>query len=349
MHRSRLLPKPAYLALLCACALTNPAARAQTADKFHADLAAKVQTLEKNTASSAVEGKDGWFFINAELRMLSMGTFWGPAAASVSRSTKPDAADPIPAILDFNKQLKDRGIYLLMVPVPPKAVLYPENLGADVSAPAGDPAPQLAAFYDELRKAGVDVLDLAPVFRTNKAGEHGAVFCKTDTHWSGAGCVLAAQAIADKVRSKLPPPPAPAHPYPADWKNVPIDGDLGSMLEASAKKPGAETIAIRQLKDTLAPDPASPLLLLGDSHALVFHDFAAERAGLLDQLAVELGIVSDRVAIRGSGATLARIELYRRSLKDPDYLTKKKVIVWCFTARDFTEAVHGWQKVPVAK
>ena len=75
----------------------------------------------------------------------------------------------------------------------------------------------------------------------------------------------------------------------------------------------------------------------------------AERAGLLDQLAVELGTVPDRIAVRGSGATAVRIDLYRRSVREPGYLAKKKVVVWCFTAREFTEAAQGWQKVPVAK
>ena len=44
-----------------------------------------------------------------------------------------------------------------------------------------------------------------------------------------------------------------------------------------------------------------------------------------------------------------RIDLYRHSIKEPGYLAKKKVVVWCFTAREFTEAAQGWQKLPVAK
>ncbi len=97
------------------------------------------------------------------------------------------------------------------------------------------------------------------------------------------------------------------------------------------------------------PDPNSPVLLLGDSHTLVFHDFLAERAGLVDQLAHELGFAPDLIGTRGSGATPVRISLYRRSLKDPGYLAKKKIVVWCFAAREFTEASEGWAKVPVAK
>jgi hypothetical protein len=54
---------------------------------------------------------------------------------------------------------------------------------------------------DSLREAGVETLDLAPLFTANRAGAHGPMFCATDTHWSGSACVLAAQEIARTIRS----------------------------------------------------------------------------------------------------------------------------------------------------
>ena len=54
------------------------------------------------------------------------------------------------------------------------------------------------------------------------------------------------------------------------------------------------------------------------------------------------------VGVRGSGATPARIELYRRGQADPEYLKNKKLVIWCFSAREFTEN-QGWRKVPVAR
>src|SRR5439155_1479339 len=81
-------------------------------------------------------------------------------------------------------------------------------------------APFLARFYDELRKRGIDVVDLAPVFLQNRAGEHGPVFCKTDSHWSGFGCVLAAQTIKEKIHEKLAG--QPRKNYAAEWKETTI-------------------------------------------------------------------------------------------------------------------------------
>ena len=67
-------------------------------------------------------------------------------------------------------------------------------------------------------------------------------------------------------------------------------------------------------------------------------------AGLPDRLATGFGMPLDLVAVRGSGATAARWNLARRH----DNLSGKKLVIWCFTARDFTEGGH-WDKVPVIK
>jgi alginate O-acetyltransferase complex protein AlgJ len=320
--------------------------------KFVAELAATVQNLEKKNAAAGA-GVDGWLFFGGELRLLSLGRFWGDDAAKVSRAHKPELKDPIPAILDFQQQLKARGIELLVVPVPPKAAIYPEKIVPGFDVRTTDPAPVLHRFYDELRGAGIDVLDLSALFIQNRDHAHGPVFCKTDSHWSGIGCVLAAQAIAEKVRSKLPQPATPKQ-YASDWKEVQVSGDLDGLVTHETHKPGPEKIAVQSVSEkgngaAVEPDATSPLLLLGDSHTLVYHDFLAERAGLLDQLALQLGFAPDLIGTRGSGATPVRLNLYRRSVKDAGYLAKKKVIVWCFAAREFTEATEGWAKAPVAK
>lgn len=320
--------------------------------KLRRELASMVQISEKKN-SAACEEADGWLFFTAEFRLLSLGRFWGNEAPKVSRSHKPELADPIPAIVDFEKQLRARGIDLLVVPVPPKAAIYPEKILPGFNVRGDDAAPLLHRFYEELRAAGIDVLDLGPLFIENRDDKRGGVFCKTDSHWSGLGCALAARAIAENVRGKLTAP-SPRKDYVSEWKEFQISGDLVSLLPPDSPKPGPEKIVVRSVSEkgtstAVQPDANSPLLLLGDSHTLVFHDFLAERAGLVDQLAQELGFAPDLIGTRGSGATPVRISLYRHSLKDPGYLAKKKVVVWCLTAREFTEASEGWARAPIAK
>jgi hypothetical protein len=340
------------LALFCSFQTGLTAAESQTTglsenqEKFRAELAAKVQAAEK-TNSRVISGAGGWLFLPGELRFLSVVRFWGDDAVKVSRSTKPENADPIPAILDFRDQLKQHGIELLLVPVPPKAAIYPEKIVPEFRAGRDDAAPYLHQFYNELRGKGVEVVDLTPLFLKER---DTPAFCKIDSHWSGHGCVVAAQAMAERVRSKITT--AERIQYNAAWKDFEISGDLANLLTADTK-PAPEKISLRCISEKISgaavkPDEKSPLLVIGDSHTLVFHEFLGERAGLLDQLAFELGFVPDLIGTRGSGATAVRISLYRRSNKDRDYLTNKRMVIWCFSAREFTEA-DGWEKVPIAK
>jgi SGNH hydrolase-like domain, acetyltransferase AlgX len=319
--------------------------------KFVDELTAKLRSAESKS-TAGIPGLDGWFFLSSDIRFLSVGQFWGADAVKVSRAHKPESADPIPAIVDFHEQLKKRGIDLLLMPVPPKAAIYPEKIVPDIDLHGETAAPYLARFYDELRKREINVVDLSPVFLQNRANEHGPVFCKTDTHWSGLGCVLAAQTIKEKIQQKLTG--QPRKDYAAEWKEITIKGDLGDLAGPNAKKLEPEKIAVRTISDkatgaAINPDPNSPLLIIGDSHTLVFHDFLGEKSGLLDQLAYEIGLAPDLIGTRGSGSTSVRISLYRRARKDPDYLAKKKIIVWCFAAREFTESDQGWDKVPVGQ
>ena len=339
--------------LLLALAAASPAAETPPSDvhhKFAGELTGIVAGLEKKSAAAA-PGVDGWLFFGGELRLLSLGHFWGDNAAKVSRAHKPDLADPVPAILDFHQQLKARGIELLVVPVPPKAAIYPEKIVAGFDVRTSDPSVYLRQFYKELTGAGIDVLDLTDLFIQNRDNPRGPVFCKTDSHWSGVGCALAGQAIAEKVRAKIADAGTPAN-FVAEWKDVQITGDLAGLLPKDATRPGPEKVALQNVSrknGAIEPDANSPLLLMGDSHTLVYHDFLSERAGLVDQLALQLGFAPDLIGTRGSGATPVRINLYRHSSKDPAYLSKKKVVVWCFAAREFTEATEGWAKAPLTK
>ena len=322
----------------------------QTQQRFCDELAKQLQTLHQADARVLAQ-PDGWLFFAPDLRLLSAGKFWGNEAVTAARSSAHNQDDPAPAIIDFCNQLKQRGIGLLLVPVPPKAAVYPDKVLPHVDLRGENPAPYLTRFYDDLRANGVDVLDLAPLFQERRESEHGTIFCQTDTHWSGFGCVVAAQAMAAKVRSILSRPRP--HEYTAEWKQIQFTGDLVSLLPRNASKPGPETTFVRVVADkstgaSVQADADSPLLLLGDSHTLVYHDFLTERSGLVDQLASELGFAPDLIGTRGSGATAVRVSLYRRSHKDPGYLSKKKMIIWCFSAREFTEA-DAWARVPLSK
>jgi alginate O-acetyltransferase complex protein AlgJ len=333
------------------------------------ELAREFRALCASLAEAAgtkmtVVGKDGWLFLRSELRHIGAGRFWGEGAAAVSRVTRADWADPLPAILDFKSQLDAIGVELAIVPVPPKAFVYPEKL-TDKVRPGPDGAPPRLdahhrAFYRILGERGVAVVDLFPVLAPLRLGDDGPAYCQHDTHWSGLACVETARLLAGEIRKKPWYEAVPKSKLSAEWRKVEISGDLWRAL-------GDESIPREKLKlrfvgdasagafSPVRPDRSSPVLLLGDSHGLVFHiggDMHAAGAGLADELAHELGFALDVLCVRGSGATPARINLFRRETgaarRGEEYVAAKKLIVWCFSAREFTEST-GWGKVPVSK
>lgn len=321
------------------------------ADTFRSSSAA---LAAKAGSAMTVTGGEGWLFLANELRHAGAGPFWGPEAAKASRAAKPGEADPLPAILDFKRQLDALGIGLILVPVPPKAAVYPDKAMALPGwAPPVRVDAALVAWYDLLRGKGIEVLDLTEVFLEAR-GTGRAPYCRQDSHWSGAGCELAARQLAGLIRSQPWYGGVPRQEYRTQQSMVTLSGDLWGSIAEDAR-PEREEVSLRAVSGTdgrpVPPDRASPVVLMGDSHNLVFHsggDMHAAGAGLPDQLAFELGFAVDLVAVRGSGATPARVNLYRNGRAHPSYLAGKKLVIWCFTAREFTES-QGWRLVPVSR
>lgn len=317
--------------------------------RWCADRAAEAE----RAGTSVVPGENGWLFFAPELRFIGAGQFWSERAAAVSRAPA-EVADPLPAIVHVHRALDALGVRLLLVPVPPKAIVYADALAAGI---ARRPPPRLDAhvqrFYATLREAGVDVLDLTDTFLDERRTVSESLYCRRDTHWSGAGVVAAGRAIAAWIRASefhLPP----ARSFDEEWREVAIVGDLQRLSGRSDFPP--ERVRVRAVGErgpdglsAVEPDAASPVLLVGDSHTLVFHaggDLHATRAGLPDQLARELGLAVDIAGVRGAGSTAAWVDVARRARRDARYLPGKRVVIWCFAAREFTEG-DGWRRVPL--
>jgi hypothetical protein len=323
---------------------------------FRQACAERSAEAEKSDTMTVV-GKDGWLFLGKELRHLAAGKFWGPEAVKVSRAAKPDQADPLPAILDFQAQLKKVGVELVLVPVPPKAVIYPDKICDAITVGTAQPPrldAELQQFYKLLAAEGLTVIDLTTEFLARRMEEEQPLYCLQDSHWSGVACVVAAQRIAMTVAQPDWLARFQKREIGTETRSIEIAGDLWQAL-AGAKAP-AERVELRFVGSPsstmpIEPQRSSPVVLLGDSHNLVFHaggDMHAKGAGLADQLAQQWGLPVDLIGVRGSGATPARINLLRQARANPTYLPEKKLLIWCFAAREFTEAA-GWQKVPVVK
>lgn len=286
------------------------------------------------STSTVVNGKEHWCFLKSELRHLSVGEFWGEKAQQSSQAPNPDQRDPMKAILAYQEALKKENIELILVPVPPKAVIYPDKLaGENLAVKRYDET--LQTFYKLLRTKGIKVLDLTNDLINARNQFAEPLYCMGDSHLSGEGCKFAAGKIAEYVKIKG------NKQYTVRSSNISMTGDL---YKAAQNMPADENRIVYTVSGNDTKDKASPVLLLGDSHTLVFDiggDLFAQNAGLASHLAAQLKMPVDVIGVRGSGATPARINAYRRSKQDKDFLKQKKIVIWCFTAREFTEA-NAW-------
>lgn len=283
----------------------------------------------------AFKGRNGWLYSKSELEHLAGGELANGKIAEHSKAAGAATADPIPAMAAFNGELAEMGIKLVVVPVPPKCAVVPfEGLEQ------GDAMAYLRPFYEELRAKGIEVLDLYDDF----AASAEPVYCKQDAHWNPAGIKLAAGKIAEVAG--LPHGDAV---FEGKEETITVAGDLMLSLDKEAQP--SEEVAITRYEGT-AIDETSPVLLLGDSHTLVFSsggDMLAENGGLAECLAAELGMPVDRIGVKGAASTVVRMNLFRKAARDPGWIADKKVVVWCFACREFTESTAGWVVVPVRR
>ncbi len=311
--------------------LMGPWASAQvTPEAFAAAAGEKAEAATAAGEFSVVGAAEGWKFLANELKHVAAGDF--SAAA-------PEAGDdPAEVIIAYDKELKALGVRMVFVPVPPKANVYPEKLvaGAD-----GGSVTATGPFLKKLADAGVEVVDLEEEFGKLKAAEPAkALYCAQDSHWSPYACEVVAGLLAAKVAGE-------------DWVvagggGIEVGGEEvlsfhGDLLTDAEKGSWAkEELPVRKVAkggEPVETDKASPVLVVGDSHTLVFNEggeMHCRGGGLVDHLQAKLGMPVDRMANKGSGGHTPRMEIARRSVQEPGMWEGKKLLVWCFSAREFT-------------
>ena len=334
-----------FLIGVCCWALSATTIFAQKKNELFTD------ACRKGAMSQAivVPGKGDWAFLKSELRFLSSGDFWGKNAEKTSQSQKANARDPLAAKVAYQQALSEEGIDLLLLPIPPKAVVYPDKLpGPDLPVERYDVS--LQRFYDLLRQKGVSVLDVTTNLLAARKTSDEPLYCMGDSHYSGYGCKVVAEALAKEIRNRYKL--SGKGKFQTNPQVVSISGDLYKAAQdlPGNKLPRAEKRTLYSVSGKETNSKDSPILVLGDSHTLVFEvgsDLFATHSGLPSLLAAALGMPVDVIGVRGSGATPARLNAYRRSRSDNSFLKKKRLFVWCFAAREFTEASEWNTAVPV--
>lgn len=284
-------------------------------------------------------GRDGWLFYSDDVDHVT-----GPPFLAGRRS--PADPGPVETLADFRRQLRERGVDLLVVPVPVKPTIHPEKLSRryrDAGRPIRNAS--FPAFMEEMARLDVPVLDLAPAFMAMKAPDR-PLYLATDTHWRPETVRAAASEIASWIRRRHPELAGGVPTAAGSEYRIVALGDIARML----KLPPGQRLYPKEaaVLRPVAPGPSgpAPVLLLGDSFANIYSLPAmgwGSGAGLADQLRRELGVPVESIALNDGGALAARTALARRAAGEPGLLGAARLVIYELAARELSQG--DWRTV----
>lgn len=222
---------------------------------------------QQSTNTQVLRGKHGMLF---EV---------GPVQNALGRippATGTQVAAQVQRLRAVQDTLARRGKLLVFVIAPSKPELYPENLPDSCQRQPRRPT-AYERYRGPLQAAGVNVLDLAAVFQTWKERSPYPLFASGGTHWSGYGCVRAADTLMRYLgaRGHLRLPRVRQTGFVVGAAPRYSDNDLTRLLNLLHDPAPTPPLAYPEVVfDPPAPGQRQPrLLLVGDSFGWSFIEF----------------------------------------------------------------------------
>ncbi len=300
-------------------------------------------------------GRDDELFYRPDVDFVTGHGFLDPAQMHRRRladteSRIPLEPDPLPAIRQFNRELNDLGIRLILLPVPAKPSIRAKGLYARYPGGSMPQNPSYDEFIAVLREEGVDFFDCRPIL----SGMEDESFLKQDTHWTPAAAERTAEALTQKILELNLLPKQLQVEYTRRTVGAANKGDTAVLLRLppGTKRYRLERVELQQVtqKDNTLwkRDPKADILLLGDSFSNIYSLPALNwglSAGFAEQLSYHLRRPLDRISFNDNGSYAARRELARRLAAGQNPLQGKKVVVWEFTARELAQG--DWKTISI--
>ncbi|MBP8127994.1 MAG: hypothetical protein KA184_00325 [Candidatus Hydrogenedentes bacterium] len=293
--------------------------------------------LLKDAGSDIMLGEDGYLFsrfnalylLEKELVYQKEGTYFDACAA----------------IIDFDRELDNRGIDLIFVPVPARAECFPDKL-VPGTPPALNVAPQLAKFVMALSEMDVEVVELAESFRKYRERNELTYF-RTDTRLSNRAVARVARILVGRLEryAFLQDPATPRTEYQTASKDVAWRGSLLDGLDKDKQQAYVDEVqSVVSVLDAagqpFAPPPDSPILLAGD----VARWYEQEGASMAAHLSKELRFPVSVLPVGDPGPGIPR----KLAEQGADYLKGRRVLVW-FVPTNYlrSSTAYTWESVPL--
>lgn len=255
--------------------------------------------------------------------------------------------DPLVAILDFNRQLAERGITLILMPTPSKGSLCPQYFaGNNWSVPLQNRS--WTTFIERLEFAAIPFFDPAPILANIT---DTPTYLQTDTHWQPQAMEVVAEQLALTIEQRVSLSEKPLH---LQRKETILEnqGDIDAMLLLPKrwKLYPEEQVAIHPVltraQELWQPVPTAEVLLLGDSFSNIYSLAGmgwGERSGLGEQLSYFLDRPVDVLLQNDAGAFASRELLAAEMARGRDRLAGKKVVIWEFASRELSSG--DWKTI----
>ena len=301
-------------------------------------------------------GRDGWLYYRPDIDYLTGPGFLEPMQMRKrKRGDTPIQPDPLKAILLMKEDLEKRGIELIILPAPTKAMIDPQMLN---KAYEGHSTPlqnrSFPQFVQALRSEGVHVIDIAPLLVQERVKTGQAQFLATDTHWTPQAMELSAQALANYINEHKLLPAQPASGYVQRKAQITGMGDLVTMLKLPSGQRifSPQRVTTQQIFDAEgAPwriQRDADVLLLGDSFVNIYSLSGmgwGEQAGFCEQLSYALQRPLDAIVRNAGGSFATRVQLQSELRRGRDRLAGKRLVIYQFAMRDLSEG--DWKMLPL--
>lgn len=301
-------------------------------------------------------GRDGWLMYRPEVDYLTGPGFLDPAtlrrrAMEGKDGAPPVQPDPVKAIVQFHRQLSERGIVLVVLPVPVKPMIHPEKLSGRYTGPP-EPLqnPSYSRFQEALRHTGVLLCDLAPGLAEARRCTGQPQYLEADTHWTPLAMEWAAQELARFIQMHVPLPQRPLVSYVRRAVEVDNLGDIAVMLQLPPNQRlfRRQRVRVVQIRtptgEPWQPQGDAEILLLGDSFSNIYSLPGmgwGESAGFAEHLSAALHRPLDCIALNAGGSYAARQRLFQELARGRDRLAGKRLVIYEFAMRDLL--VGDWK------
>lgn len=308
-----------------------------------AETAFYAECVAQGEKGGTVTGKDGWLFAASEL--LQVGRIRNTASATGS-------------IADYAQQLRSRGIDLIVVPVPPKTLVYPDKIARKVPVKSRRPARLDSVFksaMDELASRKVKVVDLLPALIAHRDDKEGSAFPRTSSTWSPYGVQIAVKEIAAAVKDSKAGRGSvtgiSADPVTLTFTGSLVTGAAGKFKPETFSTVKIGRISGDKVRSLSFNTSGGSLLLMGGGDILAWREAnnpqgsSGAFCSLAEQLAAELQMIPDVLSNSSDGRNNPRLRILRERTNGRSMLGGTRAVVWVIPALDLTSP--NWQRVPL--